>query len=101
VIDRFTAGATSLVVITGVLATRWAVSPTPARGRHRAERVRAVLDDSSLDELLGPWPQPAYGAAVSQQWAYCQPCGKDTAGVVHKDGWTCGECFWVLTGGAQ
>lgn len=63
-------------------------------GRHRAPRVRAVLDEASLDELLGPWPEPAYGAAVAQAWADCPHCAKTTAGVVHRDGtWTCGECI--------
>jgi hypothetical protein len=62
-------------------------------GRHRAPggpvRVR-------LDDLLGPWPpatERAHGAAVVQAWDDCEPCGKATAGVLHRDGWTCGECL--------
>ncbi|MER5213664.1 hypothetical protein ABT063_24610 [Streptomyces sp. NPDC002838] len=65
------------------------------KGRHRAvvvpERIEVPLDD-----LLGtPWPEPRppYGAAVTQTWQDCKPCDKATAGVVHKDGWTCGECL--------
>lgn len=71
-------------------------------GRHRASR-RPVL--VPLDDLLGPWPpaapQRAHGAAVVQAWDDCVPCGKATAGVLHRDGWTCGECLTTtLAGGA-
>jgi hypothetical protein len=75
-IDRFTAGATSLVVITAVLATRWAVSPTPARGRHRR----------------------AYGAAVPQQLVTCPTCGL-TGATVHGTALLCGEGHTI--GGGQ
>lgn len=87
----------SLVVATAV--ARWAVSPAPSRGRHRAPRVRAVLDEASLDELLGPWPAPAYGAVVVQAWRDCPTCKRATAGVVQRSGWWCGECL-TPSGGA-
>lgn len=72
-------------------------------GRHRAVAAPARVP---LDDLLGPWPQPvperAHGAAVVQAWDDCEPCGKATAGVLHKDGWTCGECLQTtLAGGAS
>jgi hypothetical protein len=62
-------------------------------GRHRAparERVEVALDD-----LLGPVPDrtPPYGAAVVQAWRDCPACAKVTAGVLHADGRTCGECL--------
>ncbi|MGW2692407.1 hypothetical protein ACWC3Y_11155 [Streptomyces sp. NPDC001296] len=75
-------------------------------GRHRAAAV-APRVRVSLDDLLGPvqqsGPQPVHGAAVVQAWEDCAPCGKATAGVLHKDGWTCGECLNTATdeGGAQ
>lgn len=78
----------------------WAIYPPAAPGRHRAPRVRAVLDEASLDELLGPWPQPAYGAAVAQAWNDCPHCAKTTAGVVQRNGWWCGECLRPSGGAA-
>ena len=101
-IDRITAGAASLMgsLVVGTLAVRWAVSPTPERGRHQAPRVRQVLDEASLDELLGPWPQPAYGAVVVQAWRDCPTCAQTTAGVVQRNGWWCGQCL-TPSGGAS
>lgn len=94
-IPEITIGAASLMgaLVVATAAVRWAVSPTPVRGRHRATHVRAVLDEASLDELLGPWPQPAYGAAVVQAWRDCPHCARATAGVVQRNGWWCGECL--------
>lgn len=62
-------------------------------GRHRPRR-RTV----SIDELLGPKPAAPAGVFV-QTWDDCPPCGKATAGVLHKDGWTCGECLTVAPAG--
>ncbi|MBU8549756.1 hypothetical protein IMX12_13150 [Streptomyces sp. Babs14] len=65
------------------------------KGRHRATPPTEQIE-VSLDHLLGtPWPQPArpYGAAVVQCWDDCPPCGKPTAGILHADGRTCGECL--------
>jgi len=62
-------------------------------GKHRPRR-RTV----GLDELLGAparFPVPPTGGVFVQAWDDCQPCGKATAGVLHKDGWTCGECLHV------
>jgi ribosomal protein S27AE len=68
-------------------------------GRHRADRPAPHL---SLDDLLGSWPQPdlqpVHGAVVVQAWDDCEPCGKATPGVLHKDGWTCGECLTTKDG---
>lgn len=93
--DRITAGGMVIteVLAIGFAALRYAVSPPQVRGRHRAQRVGTVLDEASLDELLGPWPQPAYGAAVVQAWRDCPTCDRATAGVVQRDGWWCGECL--------
>lgn len=80
---------------------RQVVAPT---GRHRAV---AVASRVPLDDLLGPWPrpvpEPVHGAAVAQAWDDCLLCGKATAGVLHKDGWTCGECLTTVPaeGGAR
>ncbi|MFD4263967.1 hypothetical protein ACFWR9_41785 [Streptomyces sp. NPDC058534] len=66
----------------------------PGTGRHRLtvpERITVPLND-----LLGPpWPAPSrpYGAAVTQCWDDCPRCGTATAGVLTKDGRTCGECL--------
>ncbi len=60
-------------------------------GRHRA---RPLPDD----ELLGPEPTAPAGVFV-QAWDDCPSCRKATAGVLHKDGWTCGECLTVAPAG--
>jgi ribosomal protein S27AE len=57
-------------------------------GKHRSRSAAVALDD-----LLGPEPAPPAGAVFVQAWDDCEPCGKATAGVLHKDGWTCGECL--------
>lgn len=62
-------------------------------GKHLPRR-RTV----TLDELLGQQPKPVSGVLV-QAWDDCPPCGKATAGVLHKDGWTCGECLGQVAGG--
>lgn len=65
-------------------------------GKHRP-RPRAV----SLDELLGQQTQSRpVGGVFVQTWDDCPRCGKATAGVLHKDGWTCGECLGQVAGGA-
>jgi hypothetical protein len=70
-------------------------------GRHRAVAAPARVP---LEDLLGPWPpasERAHGAAVAQTWDDCPHCDKATAGVLHRDGWTCGECLQTVTvGGA-
>ncbi|MFF6781379.1 hypothetical protein [Streptomyces sp. NPDC012510] len=63
-------------------------------GKHRP-RPRTV----SIDELLGqPTKTPA--GVIAQAWDDCPNCDKATAGVLHKDGWTCGECLGQVAGGA-
>lgn len=54
-------------------------------GRHRPRPV-------PIADLLGPEPTPPKGAVFVTAWDDCERCGKATAGVIHKDGWTCGEC---------
>ncbi|MFF0790413.1 hypothetical protein [Streptomyces spiralis] len=72
---------------------RQVVAPT---GRHRAATA-----SKPAREPLGTWPKSlperAHGAAVAQAWDDCAPCGKPTAGLLHKNGWTCGECFTTTT----
>lgn len=95
--EQITVGAGVLVasLAAGTGLIRWAVSPTPARGRHRGSRpVRAVLDEASLDELLGPWPVPAPGAVVAQAWRWCPSCVRVEPSVLHGDNyWRCGHCL--------
>lgn len=74
-------------------------------GRHRVVSTGRRVN-VSLDDLLGPWRQPApqrvHGAPFEPKWGDCPVCDKATAGVVNKDGWTCGECLTpVLAGGAR
>jgi hypothetical protein len=98
-IDRITVGAATLM---GALAAatgfvRWAVAPPVARGRHRVQ-PRVV----SLDELLGePSAYTSYRTltdvpsvgVMRQGFGWCEPCAQTTAGVVTRDGFTCGQCF--------
>ncbi|WP_309049275.1 hypothetical protein [Streptomyces sp.] len=66
-------------------------------GRHRRPRATGTPDriQVSLDGLLDIWPAPSrpHDAAAVQCWNDCEPCGRATAGIVHADGWTCGECL--------
>jgi hypothetical protein len=75
------------------------VAPT---GQHRLPRAETVPTrvEVSLDDLLGPltlapFPEPPVHGVITQAWQYCPAasCQKETAGVVHADGWTCGECL--------
>ncbi len=61
-------------------------------GKHRPRPV-------SIDDLLGPEPITPTNVFV-QAWDDCPNCRKATAGVLHKDGWTCGECLRQVAGGA-
>lgn len=93
-------GALAAVMLpAGTLVARnwgaWDRKPLPK------PKVRAVLDEVSLDELLGPWPEPTpYGAVVAPQWHDCPHCCRTTAGSVNRDGWLCGECFTPVGTGA-
>ena len=94
-IDRITVGAASLMgaLTIGVGLVRWAVAPPQAHGRHRASWVSVVLDEAALEALLPSCLEPPYGAVVAQAWRDCPHCARATPGVVHRDGWTCGECL--------
>ncbi|MEU0671317.1 hypothetical protein ABZ330_00195 [Streptomyces sp. NPDC006172] len=77
---------TALVTATGLV--RWAVTPAPARGRHRAERRRPVEEYVPAQALIpalavhGPgWPTAAY--------AYCVACRADVPVVVHDGAHRC------------
>lgn len=91
-----------------------AVLAFPATGRHRAGevllvhepglpvRARGVLEEARLEELLDGWPERVPGAVAATCFDDCPTCERATAGVLHKDGWTCGECFTpVPAGGAS
>ena len=90
----------ALVGATGLV--RWAVTPVREPGRHRAATTTAVLDEASLDELLGDWPKPAPGALVAQAWRWCPSCLRVEPSVLHADDcWRCGHCLQVtFAGGA-
>jgi ribosomal protein S27AE len=61
------------------------------KGRHRPAPIAVPVA-----QLLGPvYPLPPVQGVLVQAWRDCPPCGKATAGVLHKDGWTCGECLTV------
>jgi hypothetical protein len=68
--------------------------PAPSGTR----RSRQVSDASLMDDLLGPdsyWttiPEHAPGV-IRQAFHDCPTCQQTTAGVVTRDGWTCGQCF--------
>lgn len=73
------------------LPLRAAVQMVLPTGEHRASRSAVTL---SLAQLLGPaCPPPPVQGVLVQSWEDCGPCGKATAGVLHKDGWTCSECL--------
>lgn len=66
-------------------------------GRHRATHPQPAY--VPLDDLLGPsWSEfePPYGAVVVQRWGACPTCGQDTPGVIHGDGWQCGQCLTIV-----
>lgn len=97
--DQITLGAASVMgaLTVGTALVRWAVAPVSV-GRHRARTV-TVLDDASLDELLGEWPGPVLGAVVAQAWRWCPSCVREEPSVLHRGGWTCGHCFENTTAG--
>lgn len=59
---------------------------------------REPISEELMTELLGP-PTPYTTAfehapgPIKTGFAYCSPCGRDTAGSLNKDGWLCGECL--------
>lgn len=97
--DQITVGAAAVLAsLTGLV--RWAVTAPRESGRHAAGRTTAVLDDASLDELLGDWPEPAPGALVAQAWRWCPSCVRVEPCVLHADDcWRCGHCLQVTVAG--
>lgn len=89
-------GAGTAVAI-GLIAMARGSAPT---GLHRKPRVRQVLDSASLDELLGPWPEPAYGTPVVWAFRECPNTGLDEPHALHEDGsHTCSCCFATTAAG--
>ncbi|MGW3144888.1 hypothetical protein ACWDG1_09440 [Streptomyces sp. NPDC001177] len=95
-IERITVGAAAVMaaLVGYTHLGRWAVTePKPRReGRHRS-----APELVSLDELLGP-PSPYLefehaSGVIRQGFDFCEPCDRTTAGVLTRDGWTCGECL--------
>lgn len=95
-IPQITLGAASLMgaLVLGTGLVRWAVTPPKPKGRHRSVSMPHLVP---LDELLGP-PSPYLEfehapGVIRQGFDYCEPCDQTTAGVLTRDGWTCGECL--------
>lgn len=91
------AGAITAAGVGAVTVARlW---PTPP-GRHRGPRVRAVVSDSSLRELLGDWPEPTHGTPVVWAFRECPNTRLDQPHALHDDGSaTCSCCFQTTGGG--
>ena len=84
-----------IVAATGVgmvmAARNW---PTPSGARRRRGDD---ISDELMTELLGP--RSAYTdfehapGVIRQGFDDCPHCNETTAGVLTRDGWTCGECL--------
>jgi hypothetical protein len=90
VIDRITLGAASLMsaLVAGTGLVRWAVSPLPTRGRHRAQPERPVEEYVPAHVLIPAlavhgrgWPQAAF--------RYCIGCRAEVPVVVHDGAHRC------------
>jgi hypothetical protein len=98
-VSAFHAAVGGMVTAAGVgmvmVGRNW---PAPSGAR----RSRQVSDASLMDDLLGPdsyWttiPEHAPGV-IRQAFNDCPACQQTTAGVVTRDGWTCGQCFTPTT----
>lgn len=89
----------AMTVLSGltILTRYW---PARSHGLPRAPRVRQVLDNASLDELLGPWPEPVYGTPVVWAFRACPTTGADEPHALHEDGSrTCSCCFTTTVAG--
>lgn len=96
--DQIAVGAFAIVasISTVAISTRWYVRPL---GEHRKPRVGAVLDETSLEDLLPPWPEPDHGEVVAQEWRDCPRCDNAESCIRHWDGWLCGHCLLPLPAG--
>lgn len=89
------------LVLTGATIIARACPGTP-HGLDREPPVRQVLDEVSLDELLGPWPEPARGTHVTWAFRMCPSSGLDEPHALHDDGsHTCSCCFTTTPHGAR
>lgn len=88
--EHITAGAAAVMgsLAVAAAAARWAVAP-----------ARPAVDE---DDLIGP--PTAYTtdfehapSPIRQGFAHCPNCTRTTAGVLTRDGWTCGECLQPTT----
>ncbi|MGW5123225.1 hypothetical protein ACWEQ7_04015 [Streptomyces sp. NPDC004069] len=87
-------GAVAAVGVGSVMISRnW---PQP-RGRHRAPA--AQRGQAAASSSPAPQATPTHGAVVAQAWDDCPHCGRATAGMLHRTGWTCGTCFTSVTAG--
>lgn len=64
-------------------------------GRHRPHPVAAPAVSPA------EFPAPPVGGMFVQAWDDCVPCGRATAGVLHKSGWTCGDCLTSIPAGGE
>lgn len=73
--------------------------PSPT-GQRRAQRQ--VSDPTLVDELIGPptaytTDYPHAPGVIRQGFHDCPTCAQMTAGVLTRDGWTCGQCLQPAT----
>ncbi|MFJ8995553.1 hypothetical protein ACIRQH_34755 [Streptomyces sp. NPDC102279] len=75
------------------MSTRSRIRRLPLPLRAAIEIVRPLGEHRARGAIASPiFPQPAVGAAVTQGFRFCTPCGVETAAVLHPSGGhTCTE----------
>lgn len=64
------------------------------KGQHRAEPEPVTVP---VAELMPPWPQPVYGAAVPQAFRHCRGCRGDAPVTLHPGAHTCQRGHVTIT----
>lgn len=101
------AGVAVLAVCAVVLALIVRAWPGPDGAHRRTGSSSQVTVEVPFAAFMPPWsphhtpdwPEPVHGALVPQAFGYCPPCRQETAGLVSRDGWRCGDCNTPATGG--